>query len=148
MAEAREYAFPVEHGHLALYDRAIGDLDAGYPDTAGVVAEPAVAPTFLAAEALFDPESGSRPRPPGWQPPAGGTGGAMAAEAHFEYHRPVRVGEVLRVCKRPGDTWQKTGRKGGTLTFRETVTEFRDDAGDLVATMRRVAVRAERTPAG
>lgn len=145
MTDVREYTFPVERGHVTMYDRAIGDLAAGYPGADGTVAEPLVPPTFLAAETLYDPESGSRPRPADWVPPAGG--GAMAAEAHFEYHRPVRVGEQLRVTKRPGETWEKTSRSGATLRFRETITEFHDADDDLVAVLRRIAVRVQRAAA-
>lgn len=133
-----EFRFTVERGHVALFARALGDLDAGYPDGG----EPRIPPTFLSASALFDPESGSRPRPSGAPLPA--RRGGVAAEAHFEYHRPVRIGDEFVVSRRPGATWQKSGRRGGTLTFTETITEFRDAEGEVAVTVRRVAVRTER----
>jgi hypothetical protein len=41
-----------------------------------------------------------------------------------------------------GRTWQKDGRRG-RLNFIEDITEWRDDAGELVITERRVRVITE-----
>jgi hypothetical protein len=133
--------FTVEPGHVMQFARAVGDLAAG-PDAP-------VPPTFLMASAHYDPEYRLRPldgakwwgsgRGPGVA--LEGTGG-LHAEQHFTYHRPVRVGETLTVSQRDGETWTKQGRSG-TLHFREWFTEFRDDAGDPVVTMRGVGVRQE-----
>ena len=71
----------------------------------------------------------------------GGAGG-LHAEQHFVYHRPVRVGDVLTGATRPGQQWEKQGRSG-RLRFREQITEFRDEAGELVATARSVSVVRE-----
>lgn len=132
------YAFTVEPGHAALYARAVGDIDAGYPEQSGDLVIP---PTFLSASVLFDPASPGRHRPAPTQPSAGG---GMAAEAHFEYHRLPRPGETLTVRRRQGDSWRKEGKRGGTLSFVESVTEYRDAADQLVCSIRRVAVRTER----
>ena len=69
------------------------------------------------------------------------------AEQHFEYHRPLGVGDVLSVTTRPGATWEKEGRRAGRLTFAETITEYRNQDGDLVVTARSVGVRTERAAA-
>ena len=45
-------------------------------------------------------------------------------------------------CK-PGNTWEKQGRRGGKLVFSESVTEYRDQNGELVVTARGVGVRTE-----
>jgi hypothetical protein len=73
----------------------------------------------------------------------GGTG--LHAEQHFEYHRPLRAGEVLSVTTRPGATWEKQGRRGGLLSFGESITEYRGDDGELVVTARMVGVRTGQT---
>lgn len=130
------YPFTVEPGHVALYARAVGDLDAGYPDAEGELIIP---PTYLSSSVLFDPASPSRPLPEAPQSAAG-----MAAEVHFEYHRQPRLGERFAVTRRPGNSWQKSGKRGGKLSFTESVTEYRDSAGELVCIMRRVAVKTER----
>ena len=43
---------------------------------------------------------------------------------------------------RPGEEWEKQGRSG-RLRFREQITEFRDEAGELVVTARSVSVQRE-----
>ena len=50
----------------------------------------------------------------------------------------------------PGKTWEREGRRSGKLVFSESVTEYRDQKGELVITARSVGVRTERPvdPAG
>jgi len=40
--------------------------------------------------------------------------------------------------------WEKTSKRAGKLIFRERITEFRDQAGELVVTARAVGVTTER----
>ena len=75
---------------------------------------------------------------------AGGGGTGLHAEQHYTYHRPLRVGDVLTATIRPGERWEKQGRRAGKLLFAETITEFRDQNGELVVTARGVGVRTER----
>jgi acyl dehydratase len=77
----------------------------------------------------------------------GGGGGGLHAEQHYEYHAPVKVGDVLTATTRPGKTWEKEGRRAGKLVFSESITEYRNQDGVLVVTARGVGVRTER-PAG
>ena len=133
--------FTVEPGHVMQFARAVGDFAAG-PDAP-------IPPTFLAASAHYDPDYPLRPQADEkwWGSGAGpGTmaegGGGLHAEQHFTYHRPVRVGETLTVTGHDGETWTKDGRSG-RLHFREWFTEFRDESGELVVTMRGVGVRKE-----
>lgn len=74
----------------------------------------------------------------------GGGGGGLHAEQHFVYHRTLKVGDVLTAEVKPGKTWEKEGRRGGKLMFSETVTEYRDQNGELVITATGVGVRTER----
>ncbi|MFF0499926.1 MaoC family dehydratase N-terminal domain-containing protein [Nocardia aobensis] len=135
--------FPVEAGHVLMFRRAVGypDAEAG-ADTAGQQIAP---PTFVQASSQFEPGHRLRPGVEPWWGSAReagtmpGGGGALHAEQHYTYHRPVRVGDVLSSSVRAGDTWEKTGRSG-TLRFTETLTEFRDEQGDLVVTARSVSV--------
>jgi len=76
----------------------------------------------------------------------GGIGRGLHAEQRFEYHKPLRAGDVLTAVTRPGRTWEKQGRRGGTLVFGESVTEYRDSGGDLVVAATSVGVRTERVP--
>ncbi|HKE76789.1 MAG TPA: MaoC family dehydratase N-terminal domain-containing protein [Acidimicrobiales bacterium] len=101
---------------------------------------PAAPAEPAAAESQPSPESSSsserRPRS------GGGTG--LHAEQHYTYHRPLRVGDVLTATTTPGKRWEKQGRRAGVLVFAESVTEYRDQDGELVVTARSVAVRTER----
>lgn len=149
--------FPVEAGHVMMFARAIGDPNPAYAD--GLVAPP----TFVQASAHYDPDYPLRPRigqpwfgsgrrPTGvsadGNPARGGGGGGggtgLHAEQHFEYHRPLRPGDVLTAETKPGRRWEKQGRRAGRLVFSEVVTEFRDADGQLVVTARSVGVRTER----
>jgi hypothetical protein len=51
---------------------------------------------------------------------------------------------VLTGATKPGKTWEKEGRRSGKLVFSESVTEYRDQKGELVVTARGVGVRTER----
>jgi hypothetical protein len=74
----------------------------------------------------------------------GGGGTGLHAEQHYEYHRTLRVGDVLTPTSKPGKTWEKQGRRAGKLVFNEGITEYRDQNGELVITARTVGVRTER----
>jgi hypothetical protein len=138
--------FPVEAGHVLMFARSLGaaDPEGGLP----APGDPAP-PTFAQASAQFDPDYPLRPRPGGeWHGSGGEAGlvkegaGGLHAEQHFTYHRPVRVGDVLSAATRPGEEWEKQGRSG-RLVFREQITEYRDEAGELVVTARSVSVQRE-----
>ncbi|MYK45891.1 MAG: MaoC family dehydratase, partial [Gammaproteobacteria bacterium] len=68
----------------------------------------------------------------------------LHAEQRFIYHRHMRPGDVLSSSTKPGNTWEKQGRRSGKLVFSESVTEYRDQNGELVVTAIGVGVRTER----
>jgi acyl dehydratase len=164
--------FPIEAGHIMMFARAIGDFNPVYQDAdaarkseVGSIIAP---PTFVQASAQYDPDYPLRPQPgvawfgsgatptgrapksdsataakgPGSEQ-SGGTG--LHAEQHYEYHRPVRPGEVLTLTVLPGKAWEKQGRRGGLLQFRETIIEYRGEDGELAVTARGVGVRTAQT---
>ena len=51
---------------------------------------------------------------------------------------------MLHAKVSPGKTWEREGRRGGKLTFSETITEYLDQNDELVITARSVGVRTER----
>ena len=162
--------FPVEAGHILMFSRAVGDPNPIYSDAeyaaqsevGGIIAPP----TFVQASAQFEPDYALRPkigepwfgsgkeptgikRPEkggakGGARPSGAAAGGLHAEQHFEYHRPLRAGDVLKPETKRGKRWEKEGRRGGKLVFSETITEYRDQDGELVVTARGVGVRTER----
>ena len=157
--------FRVEASHIMMFARAIGDFNPIYADPhyadgteVGSIIAP---PTFAQASAQFDPDYFLRPKPgqPWFGSGKEGTGvkrekkegessgaaaGGLHAEQHFEYHRHLKPGDVLSATVSRGETWQKQSARAGTLTFTETVTEYRDQNGDLVITARGVGVTTEK----
>jgi hypothetical protein len=158
--------FPVEATHIMMFARSIADDNQIYYDEAyakgtepGRIIAP---PTFAQASAQFDPDYFLRPKVgqpwfgSGGEPTGvkrasgsgggggGGGGGGLHAEQHFEYHRHIGPGDVLTATVKPGKTWEKEGKRSGKLVFSETVTEYRDQKGELVITARGVGVRTER----
>jgi hypothetical protein len=155
--------FPVEAGHILMFARSVGDDNPVYADVeyavnteAGSIIAP---PTFAQSSAQFDPDYVLRPKVgkpwfgSGKEPSGvtraeggggGGNGGGLHAEQHFEYHRHLKPGDVLTATSLPGKTWEKEGRRSGKLIFSESVTEYRDQNGELVITARGVGVRTER----
>ncbi len=155
--------FPIEAGHIVMFARSVGDdnpiyADADYAKTTevgGIIAPP----TFAQSSAQFDPDYFLRPKPgqpwfgSGKNPSGitrapggggGGGGGGLHAEQHFEYHRHPRPGDVLTGATKPGKSWEREGRRSGKLLFSESITEYRDQRGELVITARGVGVRTER----
>jgi hypothetical protein len=146
------FTFPVESGHILMFARALGDDN---PAWSGAGPDAVVAPpTFVAAAAQFDPDWPYRPRPgeewngsgrgPGTAPPSSGGGTSLHAEQHYEYHLPLRPGDVLTVEREAGRTWEKQSKRAGTLKFSEEITRFRNQDGELAVTARRVRVVTER----
>ena len=155
--------FPVEASHIMMFARSVGDENKIYYDEEyaqdtepGTIIAP---PTFAQASAQFDPDYFLRPKagqprfgsgkePTGIQKKegggGGGGGGGLHAEQHFEYHRHPKPGDVLTAVQKPGKKWEKQGRRSGKLIFSETVTEYRDQNGELVITARGVGVQTER----
>ncbi len=155
--------FPIEESHILMFARSIGDPNPIYSDrdyAAGTeVGGVPAPPTFMQASAQFNPDYPLRPKigepwfGSGKEPTGikrepssggGGGGGGLHAEQHFEYHRPVRAGDVLTATNKPGDTWEKQGKRAGKLIFSESITEYHNQDGDLVVTARSVGVRTER----
>ena len=156
--------FPVEASHIMMFARSVADENPIYYDEEYAAAtEPGrviAPPTFAQASAQFDPDYFLRPQVgkpwfgSGKEPSGikrdgsggggGGAGGGLHAEQHFEYHRHIGPGDVLTATVKPGKTWERESKRAGKLTFAETITEYRDQNGELVITARGVGVRTER----
>ena len=162
--------FPIEASHIMMFARSVGDDNRIYSDEDYAKgAEPGsiiAPPTFMQASAQFDPDYFLRPKPgkpwfgsgkeatskqseiPGEKSdgdgkPSGG-GGILHAEQHFVYHRHPQPGDVLSATVKPGKRWEKEGKRSGKLHFGETITEYRDQNGELVVTATGVGVTTER----
>lgn len=159
---AKTITMPVEATHILMFARAIGDTNPVYNDagaakareTGGIIAPP----TFVQASAQFDPTYYLRPQPgqkwfgsgrtaSGVEGKAASAGG-LHAEQHYEYHRHPRPGDVLTAEVRDGKTWEKQSKRAGKLSFRERITEYRDQKGELVVTATGVMVTTEHPVEG
>ena len=164
--------FAVEASHIMMFARSIGDPNPIYSDHAyaegtevgGIIAPP----TFVQASAQFDPDyrlrpkigepwmgsgkeaTGIPPKEPGAadDAPVGMGARGLHAEQHYEYHRPMRPGDILNATVKPGEKWEKHSKRAGTLKFSETITEYRDQTGELVVTARSVGVTTEKAVEG
>jgi hypothetical protein len=153
------FLFPVDRTQVMLFARSLLDIRPEFsePDdpatkaVGGIV----VPPTFVQCSAHWDPNyfldltrprKGPRPQHRGDAP--GGGGGGMArglhAEQHYEYHHPIHAGDTLKVTTRPGERWEKQGRRGGKLLFSETITDYHNQEGVLCVTARSVGVQTEK----
>jgi acyl dehydratase len=158
----RRFLFPIEAGQVLHFARAIGDPNPVFrdPDYAAIAMKGGIVPppTFLIAAHHFDPECPLRPVPGEAAP---GTGviplagpiphserpRGLHAEETFVFHRHPRIGEVLTVDVRAGDTREKPGREN-TLRFKDTVWEYRDAGNILIATATWISVFLEPPQAG
>jgi acyl dehydratase len=162
--------FPIEASHILMFARAVGDDNPIYADAdhaaatqPGAIIAP---PTFMQASAQFDPEyflrpkigkpwfgsgkeaTGVSPKNTGKESGDGearsGAAPVLHAEQHFEYHRHPQAGDVLSATVLAGKRWEKQGKRSGKLVFSETITEYRDQHGELVVTATGVGVTTER----
>jgi hypothetical protein len=65
----------------------------------------------------------------------------------FTFHGPPpSAGTHLEAVMRVDADYAKEGRRGGRMRFVEVVTEYRDDAGTLVAEARNTLIETARPP--
>jgi hydroxyacyl-ACP dehydratase HTD2-like protein with hotdog domain len=131
------HVMDVERGKIREFARATGSRTPAYLEDG----HPVVPPTFLTTQLL-------------WQ---GGEADVMDlaavdlqrglhAEQEYVFHGPPpRAGTRLTFSSTIADIYEKQGRRGGAMTFVVMVTEFRDEAGLLVAEARNTVV--ETSPA-
>lgn len=147
MKRNRPVILPVESVQIMLFARALGDdspvfSDLSHPETM------MAPPTFTESLKHFIPDFEFRPRrgepwrgsgaePSGMALPEDET--TLHAEQYFDYHCPVRPGDILTAITRDGKSWEKAGSRG-TMHFFEWITEFRNQHGELAVTSTLVGV--------
>ena len=118
----------VEHGKIREFARAIKDANPVYfdPDyaekTVGGVMPP---PTFTMTMAFWD-DGRSRPLL------TYDVRRLLHGEQEFEYLEPIHAGDVLTGTSRVADVYEKTGSRGGTMTFGVLETVFTNQRGERV----------------
>lgn len=141
MAQINPPGFPIERGKIHEFANSILDDNALYHDeeAANAAGLPSVVapPTFSFASAFFpEPPREGGPRMEGLDMRFVLHGGQ-----EFVFERPVFAGDVLRA--EPGETksYEKAGRRGGTMKFIESETVFRDQNGQIVVRSRNTLIQ-------
>lgn len=126
------FTMVVEYGKIREFARATKSTSPEYLE----VADPVIPPTFLTTVSF-------------WSPPGRSVFSKVKMDLRrllhggqeYTFHGPPPVaGARLSVQTRVDDIYEKEGKRGGTMTFVITVTEFRDEAGTLVAEARSTAI--------
>jgi hypothetical protein len=129
---------PIERGKIREFARACQSASPAYVEDRSPVAPP----TFLTTVNF-------------WM----GGGSSPLAQLDIDLRRllhggqeyvfhgpPPRAGTELTFQTRVDRIYEKEGKRGGAMTFIETVTEFRDPAGTLVAEARSTAIETGQAP--
>jgi hypothetical protein len=130
------FTMAIERGKIREFARATMSSHPDYLDDP----VPSVPPTFLTTVAF-------------WSPPGQSVFSKVKLDLRrllhggqeYTFHGPPPVaGTELTVRTRVDDIYEKEGKRGGTMTFVVTVTEFRDTTGRIVAEARSTAIETGR----
>jgi hypothetical protein len=129
------YQVLLERGKVREFAKAMQSENPAYEAEAAVIP-----PTFLATAALW--------ATPGARADAGfDRARLLHGQQEFIFHGPVpRVGTALSARERVEKRYEKEGKRGGTMRFAVLVTEFRDEAGNLVAEGRSTLIERAAPP--
>jgi hypothetical protein len=136
----KPFRMVVEEGKVREFARAVKSSNPAY------LAEgqpPATSPvTFLASSAF-------------WQGPESSPFGGLSlhwerilhGEQEFNFPgAPPAPGTELTAQARIDRVFEKEGKRGGTMTFVEVVTEYRDSSGAVVAESRSTVIETSQAP--
>jgi hypothetical protein len=137
-ATGEPFGLEVERGKIRELARATYSEHPAYLDDE----RPVAPPTFLITTFFWEHED-SNP----WDRVQMDQQRGLHAEQEYVFHGPPpRAGTRLTCQSRIDRIYDKEGRKGGTLTFVEMVTEFRDETGRLVAEGKLTGVETSKPP--
>jgi hypothetical protein len=130
----------VEEGKVREFARAVKSSNPAYRAEGQ---PPATSPvTFLASSAFWQgPDSSPlRGMSLNWER-------ILHGEQEFTFPgAPPAAGTELTAQVRIDRVFEKEGRRGGTMTFVEIVTEYRDSSGAVVAESRSTMIETSRAP--
>ena len=132
------FKMAVETGKVKEFARACKSTNPAYDG--GPHDQITMHPTFLQASAFWQtPESS----------PMRGASLDLRRILHggqeFVFHGPPpKSGQVLTGTSRVDKVYSKEGKRGGTMSFVETVTEYRNEAGDVVAETRSTLIETSQ----
>jgi hypothetical protein len=136
----KPFRMVVEEGKVREFARAVKSSNPAYlapehpPETSPV--------TFLASAVFWQ-----RPESSPWSGVKMNWPRILHGEQEFVFHGPPpAAGTVLTGTARIERVYEKQGKRGGTMSFAETVTDFRDEAGNLVAQSRSTLIETSQAP--
>jgi len=138
--------FTVEAGKVEEFARAVGDDDPAYrdPEVAAARGFGAVpAPLTFVRTADFPRHRTGREVDLGFRHEH-----TLHGEQAYEYDRPLVVGDTLTGETAVVDAYERDGARGGTMTFAEVETEYRDASGNRVLVSRATAIETGGTVDG
>jgi len=126
------FTMTVERGKVREFARATMSMRPEYLDNA----VPPIPPTFLTTVSFWSPGGRSV-----FSKVKMDLRRLLHGGQEYVFHGPPpTAGTELTVQTRVADIYEKEGKRGGTMTFVVTVTEFRDPIGTLVAEARSTAI--------
>jgi hypothetical protein len=135
---AASFTMPIELGKVREFARATRSHDRDHMGVPGD--KPIIPGTFLATAALWHLPASSP-----WTGVDRDVQRLLHGEETYIFHGPPpRAGDVLVGTARIDKVYEKAGKRGGTMSFAETVTEFRDVEGRLVAEARTTTIETSR----
>jgi MaoC dehydratase-like protein len=132
------FTMVVELGKVREFARATKSRNPAYDGAPG---ERPVSPaTFLMSSAFW-----SGPASDPWHGVDRNFERLLHGEQEFVFHgEPPRAGDVLTGQSRIDRVYTKQGKRGGEMRFTETVTEYRDASGRLVAEARGTSIETSQ----
>jgi hypothetical protein len=129
----------VEEGKVREFARAVKSANPAY---VGEGPQPTSPPTFLASSVFWQGRESSP-----WGDIRLNWERILHGEQEFVFHGPPpAAGAELTGEARIDRVYEKEGRRGGTMIFVETVTEYRDSSGAVVAEARSTLIETSRAP--
>jgi acyl dehydratase len=120
----REFAKSIKDSNPVYYDEKVAKAEQG-----GVMPSP----TFLMTLAHWDDGEG-RPHV------KMDLRRVLHGEQEFEYLKPIHAGDVLTAVTKVTNVFEKSGGRGGTMTFVVMDTEFTNQSGEKVAIARSTTI--------
>jgi acyl dehydratase len=133
----------VEHGKIREFAEALRDDNPLYRDEEAARRSPfggIIAPPTLSRNFWWEGTQVHRDLGFDWRH-------VVHGEQEFEYHQPVKAGDVLTAEMSIADVYDKPGKRGGTMTFAVIETRYRNPGGATVLVGRRTLIQTEPPPA-
>jgi hypothetical protein len=129
----------VERGKVREFARATQSHSAEYLDQP----QPPIEPTFLTTVNFWQPPEAAEL----WRTLDIDGRRLLHGEQEYEFFgRVPTAGTQLTARTRVEEIYEKEGKRGGTMTFVITVTDFHDEGGELVARARSTAIETGKAP--